>query len=85
MEQGQLVVASESARESRLNRGTLSRHVLEWSRQARIQRVRVERLARGLEVTEGSFYGHFTDCDDFGAQHPAILKRQVRGSDCGEP
>lgn len=57
-------LVTDSATESRLSRDTWLQRALEVLREEGIQGVRVERLARDLGVTKGSFYWHFTDRTD---------------------
>ena len=51
-------------KKTRLSRDSWLQYALEVLRREGIQGVRVERLARDLEVTKGSFYWHFHDRDD---------------------
>lgn len=64
MENGGPVLASKSARKLQLTRDAWLLRALEVLRNEGIQGVRVERLARDLGVTKGSFYWHFKDRDD---------------------
>jgi len=64
MEKKKPVAGNNSKREPQLSRDSWLRHGLEVLRDEGIQGVRVERLARDLGVTKGSFYWHFTDRDD---------------------
>lgn len=51
-------------RTNRLSRDSWLQRALEVVREEGVQNVRVERLARGLGVTKGSFYWHFRDFDE---------------------
>ena len=53
-----------TAENHRLSRASWLQHALDVLRDEGIQGVRVERLARDLGVTKGSFYWHFDDRDD---------------------
>jgi len=57
-------LANDSAKETRLSRDAWLGRALEVLREEGIQGVRVERLARDLKVTKGSFYWHFKDRED---------------------
>jgi AcrR family transcriptional regulator len=59
-----MVVAAKSKNGASLSRESWLEHSLEILREEGIQGVRVERLARDLGVTKGSFYWHFTDRND---------------------
>ena len=59
-----LHMTTRSNSESTLNRNSWLQCSLEVLRDEGIVGVRVERLARDLRVTKGSFYWHFTDRDD---------------------
>lgn len=59
-----LHVKTRSKGEPKLNRDAWLQRSLEVLRDEGIAGVRVERLARDLHVTKGSFYWHFTDRDD---------------------
>jgi AcrR family transcriptional regulator len=64
MEGRGLRLANDSAKETRLSRDAWLGRALEVLREGGIQGVRVERLARDLKVTKGSFYWHFKDRND---------------------
>lgn len=57
-------MARRSSREARLNRDAWLQHALKILRDEGIQGVRIDRLARDLGVTKGSFYWHFKDLAD---------------------
>ena len=57
-------MGSDSTQETRLSRDAWLRRALDVLRSEGIQGVRVERLARDLDVTKGSFYWHFNNGDD---------------------
>ena len=57
-------MATKLTREPRLNRDAWLDRALDVLRDEGIQGVRVERLARDLGVTKGSFYWHFKNLDD---------------------
>lgn len=57
-------MANKPSNEQRLSRIAWLQQALEVLRDEGIQGVRVERLARDLDATKGSFYWHFTDRDD---------------------
>ena len=57
-------MASDPASEPRLSRDAWLRRALEVLRDEGVQGVRIERLARDLGVTKGSFYWHFKDRGD---------------------
>ena len=57
----EILVAGRSVRKDTLNREAWLERALEVLRDESIQGVRIERLARDLGVTKGSFYWHFRD------------------------
>ena len=57
-------MTATTARKPRLSRDAWLQHALEVLRAEGISGVRVERLARDLKVTKGSFYWHFEDRSD---------------------
>ena len=57
-------MTTKSTQESRLSREAWLYHALEILRDEGIQGVRVDRMARDLGVTKGSFYWHFKDLSD---------------------
>ena len=57
-------MSKQFARESQLSREAWLERALKVLRDEGIQGVRVERLARDLGTTKGSFYWHFKDRDD---------------------
>jgi len=59
-----MFLGSKSATDLRLSRDAWLQRSLEVLREEGIVGVRVERLARDLHVTKGSFYWHFVDRDD---------------------
>ena len=77
-------VAGSLAGGNRLGREDWLEHALEVLREEGIQGVRVERLARDLKVTKGSFYWHFSGRQELlsamaeryaGAHHREIRER----------
>lgn len=58
------MAGTKSTTEPQLSRDAWLVKALEVLRDEGIQGVRIERLARDLGVTKGSFYWHFTDRDD---------------------
>lgn len=64
MDNGDEYLSNKSATEPRLSCDDWLQQALEVLRDEGIQGVRVERLARDLGVTKGSFYWHFTDRKD---------------------
>ena len=57
-------MAKKVSNKNRLSRDAWLQRALEVLREEGIQGVRIERLARDLGVTKGSFYWHFEDRDD---------------------
>ena len=57
-------MAATTNRDPRLSRDCWLQHALEVLRDEGIQGVRIDRMARDLGVTKGSFYWHFKDLDD---------------------
>lgn len=57
-------LTKKASKNSQLSRDAWLHQALEVLRTEGIQGVRIERLARDLNVTKGSFYWHFQDRDD---------------------
>ena len=57
-------MASNASADTRLSRDSWLEHALEILRDEGIQGVRIDRMARDLGVTKGSFYWHFENLDD---------------------
>ena len=55
---------TDQGSERQLNRNAWLEQALHVLREEGIQGVRIERLARDLGVTKGSFYWHFDNLDD---------------------